>query len=510
MQYIKSRLLSQLKTIFFILSLLTLASSLAHAGTSKLCDELARFTCAPGEFDDGTGSVKSSAETKEKLDQLLAKYKTEFSNRFAKTIKDPEEAYFRELSMSALGLKNSPTCNSKLPTDIELCNKNIIDGLTSLAQKQTFGSLMPAGFQLRYGPIQELQFIMQNDVYNGIVGDLNTKAKAEIENKEQNKKIEEEIYPQIRDLIIGKLNQLPIDESQKKLMIDKIKSINFKGTNCSEFEGGHGGTAGSGSISTALLPNAFYNPMSNIFKYCSGFVLQSDSAFQMASVIAHELSHSIDPCSIALGPADRAFQYKNTTELAFMENEYPIKNLLQCLRSSQSVGASRMAIASANPIGGGFNGGSYSNPRTEESGEESKVTRAESQLAPELSFCMGDQIGESFADWMAAEVTPLYIEKNYKLTDDQYKNGYANIFRTSCAVGEVSMHRDFDPHPKLEDRVNKIILVNPKVRQHMGCSGEHSTGVYCEPFKTVAIPTTSRIFTRPEKAAPKPYKEGAK
>jgi hypothetical protein len=106
------------------------------------------------------------------------------------------------------------------------------------------------------------------------------------------------------------------------------------------------------------------------------------------------------------------------------------------------------------------------------------------------TFCSNDQIGESFADWMAAEVLPNYMEQNYKLTTQQYQYGYGNARRLICRISEnasQSRANNGDDHPLIEDRINRILLMNPKVRQQMGCAPSVSDRVYCDADKEVGV-----------------------
>ena len=40
-------------------------------------------------------------------------------------------------------------------------------------------------------------------------------------------------------------------------------------------------------------------------------------------------------------------------------------------------------------------------------------------------------------------------------------------------------YKPFDPHPKLKERINKVILVNPIVRSQMNCPPISSDKIYC-------------------------------
>ena len=483
-----------------LLSSIFLLSLAALGDVSPLCNDLARYSCAPGSYKDQTGTIKSSSEIQKFMSSYAEKSRSQLNEKFKKILADPENSYFKELAVAGLGLKNSPQCASSNPGDISTCRENLIDGLTMLVQRQTLSPLMPAESLYRMSGISDTGYILQNEVYKGIVKGLNNQAQSDLSNPEVEKKIKEKIFPSIKVLIVERLNQLTIPDEQKKFMINKIKSIQFAGTNCAEV-GNKGAGSGSQTVASLLIPNAFYFQGSNTFRYCSGFLLQSTSEFDIARTIAHELSHSIDPCNLSIGPSDMGFKYKNSDDLHKMEQEFPLKNVISCLRDPRSVEAKNFDEKQRNSNQYGYgnypppNGSSY--PTLPSTGG---VGMVQGQLTqPKLSFCDRDQITESFADWMGAEVLPQYIEKNYKLTAEQYREGYANVFRVSCWVSpEISDYNNTDTHPTAEKRINRILLVNPKIRTQMGCPANHPETPYCNSEKPLNSPA------EPTKISPQP------
>lgn len=136
-----------------------------------------------------------------------------------------------------------------------------------------------------------------------------------------------------------------------------------------------------------------------------------------------------------------------------------------CLRSNQSVGAEKASApvpSYSNVVVGGFSGVSAPTPKEK----------------AWISFCMNDQITESFADWLSSEVVPDYIARNFpQLSRDQFRIGYSNAGRGSC---EMSNSNGADPHPTQEKRINRILLVQPKIRVQMGCPLRLSDRKYCK------------------------------
>jgi hypothetical protein len=448
-----------LKTL--LLSSIFLLSISAFAETSPLCDDLANLTCAPGSYDDGTGVVKSGPEVSQFLNSYTEKSKAELRARIENTLNKPDSSYFKDLAMAGFGLKDSPQCTSSLQKDISTCHENLVDALATLAQNQALGDLMPHTELERRGGLKDLSFLIQDHTYTKIINDFSEQAQKDLNSPEAAKKIQEKTFPQVKELLVNRLNQLSIPDDQKKVMISKINSISYQGSNCAEIAG-----VGGSVVSPLLVPNAFYDAKTNTFKFCSGFLLQSTSEFQIAFIVAHELGHSIDPCYVGVGPDGLGFKYSQTKDTKEMEKEYPIKNIIQCLRDDRSIGAINLNAMFQEKFP---NQQMPTNPY------------ASTDALP--SFCQQDQITESVADWIGAEVISDYISKNYKLSTDQARNGYSNIFRLSCTspIGGGMMFPTV--HPQLEKRINKIILANPQVRSQMGCPRKPAKTVYCDPSK---------------------------
>jgi len=489
----------------------------AQGEVSPLCEDLARFSCAPGAYKDGTGEVKSETEVSSLILEYTSKSRAEVRQRFKIALDAPENKYLEDLAMGAFGLKNSPQCESKVKSELVACRENMLDGLTALAQKQVLGPLIPQTGLERLGNLKDLSFVVNNSSYQKVINEFSAQVQKDLGQDALEKKIREDIFPKVQDLIVARLSKLDIPEKQKKMMINKVKGAVFDGSICDTKESRSKG--GSREISSLLTPNAFYSPGQNQFGLCAGYLLQSSSEFQLVTSIAHELSHGIDPCIIAVGPEDMDFKYSETKDLRKIEAEYPIKNIIDCLRDSRSVAARNFTespamnnynyqmnfngnsgpygmgltggggIGGHNPQGGGMigNGGGYRPPMSASSDNE-----------PNATFCKNDQIGESFSDWMAYEVLPKYIKQNHKLTVEQYRYGYANSRRLICKIQEDGA-TNTGVHPVVEDRINKLLLVNPEVRAQMGCPPTHSKNLYCDPDKYVkpseASPPTGTVPT---------------
>lgn len=437
----------------------------AFAGPSPLCEELAVFSCAPGSHDDGTGPIMGEAQVRNLLSDYVNHATKKINEQFKKILSQPENAHFRDMSMAAYGLKNAPICNSDLPADKAQCEKILIEeGLTMTLKKMVLSHLMPETWMQRKGNVADLAYVLQSTEFRGVLADVNRMSKSSLVRKEHQEKIEKKVIPEVKRLLLKKLNELEISDEQRRFMANKIKAIPERiDTACPDLVE-RDKPRSEDILSVLLVPSAHYKPQTNRIKVCGGNILQSQSDFQLVFTLAHEIAHSIDPCNLGSGPTNWRVEYKNTSVPSELDTQYPIKNIIPCLRSEKSVAARNFTT-------------------------EVEDTEAAKKGNKPLDFCK-DQINEAFADWIAAEVLPEYIETHHKLSTTQALNGYGNVRRIHCKIEEKLDKSEIDKkpietrikllsYPANEDRINKIILANPKARAQMGCPEKHSTHIYC-------------------------------
>jgi hypothetical protein len=433
------------------------------AEQSGLCENLSRFSCAPGTQNDGTGD----STTKDPLDTsataLLDSKKDVILSRFHDLLNDPDNAYIKKLSYSAAGLADAPQCNSTEPQQIRKCESDLDTALLSMTKRQLLGvNVASAGhYQLPGAKISDKQLFFENAIIKKTFDDFEKDFGITLERPKVEAKIRDKIFPEVKKLLAKKINSLSISEEQKKFMMEKVKSIYYAGTDCEEMAGG---------LAKSMLPNAFYDPLKNHFKVCKGLLNQSDSDFHLVGVIAHELAHSIDPCGITIGPEKDALVYKNDTELDKMDKEYPISGLIACLRSEKSIAAKNFDASGMNSAGNPATYGIY-----QQNSSGKKV----------YTYCNNrDQVGEAVSDWFSAEVTVDYIEANHpNLTKEQWQIGFSNIYRPICFDTNTIQMWMADVHADTPRRIDSVILTNKSVREKMGCTKPHSKYSYCDPHK---------------------------
>ena len=453
------------KLVFLFLA----APAFGYAGSADLCSDLASFSCAPGQYDDGTGT----AETMMFKDGFIpAGLKDEVSEKlsagFSELVKKPENSYFRSSAISALGLGAAPDCQSKETSAFARCNKVIVSGLTMLARKGMVTEISSSSSsssmqsnptnQIVVDNLKELSTLTKNAQYEEVVSSVTDVFEKRLRDSNAEKKISENMFPKLKKLLADRINSLPIEDSKKQFMIAKVKAIAFAGTDCDE---------SIKNLSRHLIPNAFYNPEKNALKVCQGLLHDNISEFHVASVIVHELAHSIDPCCLAKGIGENIVKHRDTTNLALMDSEYVLPNLISCLRSPMSVNAQNQQQPMVQVGSYGYMGGQFGTPPS-----------------TALDHCR-DQIGESIADWFAGEVITDYIQEAHpNLTSEQWRIGASNIFRPLCSFNDFGI---IDTHPATFNRINSVFLQNPKLRQKMKCPSDDPTRAHCDGTEATAV-----------------------
>lgn len=165
---------------FFILLLsfvLFVLKSFAEINPKLYCTNLAKFTCAPGINDDGTGNT--SKVNQDKVHEFHSAYNAELAKSFNEILNsnNKDHASFRKLSLSALGLSRGD-CLSSEAEKIKTCNLKITDGLVELASKDRNISRTIAGqienqqyekWSQGQGDLEDSLFVKNNLVYIDVI-----------------------------------------------------------------------------------------------------------------------------------------------------------------------------------------------------------------------------------------------------------------------------------------------------------------------------------------------------
>jgi hypothetical protein len=415
------------------IALFFLHASVASASSELVCEDLHKATCESPRGDDGTFTGRSVTGTTRLRRLALAEYQ--------EILADRDTGKFRMFVIAAAGLTGE--CSAQKPST------DCLDRMSTYVSDLTLRSVGAANTSSRSpASLAAVTLLEDSEIFQHVRGRLSGQSRESTGQRSLASRIREDIMPDVQAMIVAKISENVEDPTVKRAMIAKVKAITFAGTDCGRE------ADGTGVPGEDIGP--YYNPAANSFKYCQ-IGGSSKSEFQIATIVAHELSHSISPCGITQGSSGRVFNYPAGSTREEAELAHPFGPILQCLRKGSSMSA------------------------------VSATTRAGSRYR---TFCGGDQIEESFPDWMAAEIIPGYIEKNFSsLSQDQRRQGYANVMRGLCAPVPPS----FDEHPSTARRANFVLGMQPQVRAQMGCGKTPSGRAYCSVKKpAVVIPAIAR------------------
>ncbi len=424
---------------FFLLISLLISSQRSLA--VSICSDLAAHTCAEGQPNDGTGtSVLSDAVGY--YNYQINRLDPRIKSNFVSMLSGDKAKVLRSNALVAYGFEQEPACVPS--SDTEKCLSLLGDQLIETYKVQEFGRNFLSGFYMPVNAEAVLK-IVGSDEYKALAKKLldeqnNSIPKARLD------KIEKVIFPRTKALLIARIQSLPIGERDRARMLSKVESIRYRGLDCLM-----SGADQMTEIARAFIPNAQYDPTQNSFGICGGYLNMSTSEFNLVHTIAHEISHSIDPCNFS--ERNKVAPLKNRISNERVDDTYLRKNFLRCLRSKDSAEAKTFDEFQADA--------------TIEDGERVYNDTAR--------YCGSEQSGETVADWFAAEIVGEYSEKHFAtLSKDQKQIGIANILRPACYENRPDQN-----HPGTTNRLNGILLVQPKIRSQMGCVGD-APKRYCD------------------------------
>ncbi|NUN04935.1 MAG: hypothetical protein HUU57_04150 [Bdellovibrio sp.] len=275
------------------------------------------------------------------------------------------------------------------------------------------------------------------------------------------------------------------------------------------------------------MPNAFYVAQTMAVTVCPQFLGLPDASLFL--IIAHELSHAIDPCNSSYGylQSDKGTfildprtsmpesEYSEESHKGYNRfadsvgvDEHPFKEAIACLNSPKVMNVQTPSRASV--LKRVDDKMSFIQEKDSESGEEKNSDAQMSRLQSEkeffekhhkdLQFC-GPITGnghaqEAFADWLAVQIVEKKIveipssadAKRFAFETQAYSFGRScanlsqamnakakKIMGKKCetvdeALAKAELKPDHDhSHPKMADRVNSIYLANPGLQKALGC-----------------------------------------
>ncbi len=476
-----------------------LLNEFTNVGTQKCsekpeCEDLTNLSCSQSEINDKTGGGPSHPMNAAGDDSYLDQYANKKAEEFRPEIKTKVGHLIKTVSNDALEkLKSAFNFSSSECKADQRSGCGHLEDI--LAQEYLDQILMTSkGCREEHPSVQCDRDAVSNlfiqgesisDIQNRPAGELGRETKllqkeifesvrGRFENVKYLDKIQNKIFPDVRDEVLAFVNDyfkpLPTDSpdlsKRKKETAEKIKAVIgkvwFRGFDCTNAQRKKESDVyveKRFSFSNSRVNNSFYNPEPvNGVRLCEGTVIQNPSEFKIVKTLAHEIAHSVDPCSA--GGMNRVVKYSEKkageSQSAYMNRlnqEFPFKGVLSCLRGANSVEATRVEPTTLPHI--------PAQPGFGVTADDIK----QMQIEKDVAFCQGtDQLTEGFPDWLAAQVLPKYMKKHHpELTQDDYTKGYANAERGRCGQKSV------DSHSTNEDRINQILLNQPQIRAQMGC-----------------------------------------
>jgi len=430
------------------------------ADSELVCNDLAKFSCS-GTLYDGTGTVDTDLTKYKRTVELFAWSRVDWlSRKFTELVKTSKS------DQSPLLKVLDPNCVGEADSCLETAAKNF----PVVYLSQLLPEMMAKGLRADLPPNKVLDYIQSSPIYREINDQFLEDAAKSLQT-DQRIFIEKVIFKKTKESLVTSLKTIMPAGGLLERMIRRIGSIPLNKKLCNHEESLTG--------SFYSLNAGFYSPTSDI-ELCGGFVASVTSEFALVTSLAHELTHSIDPCDFGKGfssditespglSASFYFQYSGRVQKDVEQaiREYPLGRALQCLQNNQSVEARPVKILrkSDDP--------EYENKRQEALKKDGR---------PYICFT---QFNEAFADLMAADTLARYMTKNHpELSARQVATGVVNSFK----IFDCSKSNHFpnftddsnrkseeyvdDEHPSDRRRYNRIILANKLLRIRLGCQFE--------------------------------------
>lgn len=413
-----------------------------------VCKDLFKRACAPGSRQDGTGRVLSATEMRDKVVAIEGKFSGDVKKDVKKFIQDPSRKDLINRILSAANV-DLDTCES----EPKVCQDSAENWLYEYTRDQLFGGHDISDRPASRKPVPLIALDMDDD-FQKLTDNYKSKIQDELTDKKLQKKVGEDIFPKLKQLMIERLEKADLPKGVRSRMITRVKALKYSNKNCHQE-----------MTSWHLLPNAFQ--MKNEVRLCTSVLAMNTSEFAIASLLGHELAHVIDPCNM-VDPHGGILNDITPASYLEVDNIFPLKGVLSCLRKDSSIWARTMDQLEdpneADQVRGSAEGNDPDNTGKDRPPNFSQDACRE-----------GDQISEALCDYLSAEILTKYISQNHQLTTQQYRDGFANAGATGC-VGDI---KGSPKYASFERRVNGILLAHPEVREKMGCKQEHSKYKYC-------------------------------
>jgi|GEM_PF-5942661 len=450
------------------ISILLLCSIVPFHGAlsaGNTCNDLANYTCSDKVLNHGSGLMrgsdrhaKSKAESqrRQSFNELIEDYKKALNST-----ENPVDQKTLKTFLNAAKLRKSKDCRKRRnpPKDkrlLESCADAVANALAIRAYEELYAEETLYGRGVikldDRGSLKLEIALRKTDLYSDVREAQRSRVIAH--NKEIYKSLDKSLetaFKDTKELVLDFVNRNISNSFERSKILSSVRTLQFDGSEClSKFPF-------VSNLSSLFLRVAYYTGFNHTISYCRGMADYGVSKYQLVSVFAHEIAHSIDPCRLADTFSDTGLNYKNTSD---PENNFPFK-VLKCLRSEKSVHA-------------------YGTASDDLSDEEKEISK----------FCHNtDQINESFCDWMGAEILYRYMKTDLsKNTQQKHYDGVASAWRYLCedkeGLGSSTLGQERKTgHPSSVDRLNRIVLAHPGIRREIGCEPLGEDVQYCDKNK---------------------------
>lgn len=403
---------------------------------SERCERLAEETCrADADGIDPTGYVLNNDRTRE-VRRIVESNRKNFEETAGLILNELGAASDIKLALEALKMDGLKICRAPGGSaDFAKCLERLKDELVNTLIVDLSNS--KAGKPNRKLDLEKFGRLVQGSIYNKHSSEL-LESINQTPDPDFLTRIENKMLPEIRSEIAEVMKRLLPDDGIRAHLLEQLGKVRYAGDFCpAELFGGN-------SLARLAQIGAFMEPDGDDGKpdprifVCRGMIGSMTSAYALTNIIAHEMTHSVDPCRVVHLGKQRAPQ-----TVAEFDDKSPWSDLMRCLRRKDSVAAKNVS----------------------------------SQLPPD---CKMDQVSEGVADFVAAEVVGSLIRKKRLAgaNTEEILKGVANIWRIACKAPTVDA--DMDTHATLKLRIERILALQPDVRKALSCGPTPKDRVYCD------------------------------
>jgi hypothetical protein len=444
-----------MKNVYMIAALFFLGASHAQA---NVCSNLSTLTQTQGVYNDGTGTARSFEQPELLRNEMLDLYETHVQDYFEKVLTEPAYREYQRMAVAAFIEDCGSRCQKMLNTGV-LHGKVLEEarhGLVKLFFKELVFISDPGTKASRRSVIptekeKNIKNLASHGLFKNFIISIKRKAYKHYDIAAYASR-PQEVFQQVKPIVMDIVQKYIPSAIHREQMLKRISEITLMPSQCES-------PACTMEMKKFVYDHPINEDMSRSFAYlydhqkilyCDWSLASNNSMFHLVHVIAHEMAHAIGPCTIMYKRSqDSDFFFEERTNPTKAAKEFPIPDIIQCLRAEQSVGARRSEY------------------------EVSFLEPGPSPFCSQEGNVDADHIEEAFADWVAIEALAAYGEKYWRhLTTEQFINGYANIFRgQNFEEDKAANHPDEAPypHPSVVGRIDRLLLAHPTIRKNMGC-----------------------------------------